>query len=278
MYNNRYKAYNLYQKQFNHPSFLPFFSTILDPFVNQITKMNIWLLFSLITFRIMRLSAQNCYPGYTQCAQEGGTCVISSNIQEGYISYGTSGRYNFVPFTNKKNDGSDLRIQCDNDHGDIYYGRTKYCCYKADSFTPFDNGNEYGYVTEGNYWNFPQGTNGIMRYGADEKYVYRVFSGSTAWCNNQFFNDIFYGVSKHCNMYSQAPTNFIPGPTSSQWTYCGDEGSDCSGIISGTRWIRYGDLGKYYYKYVSTSDGKVPCSNSFFEDPFPGENKNCWRS
>ena len=90
------------------------------------------LLLSLIIIKIFIIIiclSQNCPNEWNECASEGNDCDIPSTISEGFVSYGANGRFNLVPFTNNDINYSTLKIECDNDHGDIYYGTIKYCCY-----------------------------------------------------------------------------------------------------------------------------------------------------
>lgn len=54
------------------------------------------------------------------------------------------------------------------------------------------------------------------------------------------------------------------------WSYCASENQYCS--FSGTRTVRYGANGKYYYKTFSNG---VSCSNYIFSDPIFGIVKQC---
>lgn len=215
---------------------------------------------------------------YVYCANEGGDCRITDTIKEGYMSYGANGRFNLIPFTNTKTDGTDIVIECDNDHGDIMPGRGKQCCVIA-ADTGFDESTFTGTLQEGNrYWSFSGGNGFVsMRYGTDGRYVYRVIgNGAKAWCNNGFFNDPVRGTGKHCNWNPREPAAL----GSATWTYCASEGQDCGGLDrASTHWIRYGDNGNYFYRLVmAKNDGKIPCNNNMFDDPLKGNGKYCWRS
>jgi len=233
---------------------------------------------------IIQSSSQSCPSGYTLCAREAGSCSIPSYIQQGYISYGASGRFILTPFSNTKNDGSNLITRCDNDFGDVRFGTVKYCCFKSSNYV-LDISRDSGYIAEGQSWNFGAANfinrNIVMRYGANEKYFYRVFAGSIGYCNNNYFNDPIYGQYKHCNYYTSplGTAKPLPSPISGQWKFCSDENTDCSGLPPRTEtWIRYGANGKYHYKYVMpASDGRIPCDNAVFDDPIRGTPKDCWK-
>ena len=54
------------------------------------------------------------------------------------------------------------------------------------------------------------------------------------------------------------------------WEYCANENGTCS--FSGTKTVRYGRNGKYYYKDAT---GSIGCSNGVFGDPLGGTVKQC---
>jgi len=195
------------------------------------------------------------------------------------MSYGADGRWTLVPFTNDHTDGTDITIECDNDHGDVFPGRRKYCCYH-EAGTGFDGPFEGHLGENGGAWYFSDGRVGrpwTMRYGTGSRFTYRVIDGKAdGHCTNSFFNDPAYGHRKHCNYRNEA---YMVPRTESDWTICGNEGGECSGLDQNTaQWVRYGDDDHYYLRLViSSNDGKVPCSDAFFEDPISGSKMHCWR-
>jgi parallel beta-helix repeat protein len=56
----------------------------------------------------------------------------------------------------------------------------------------------------------------------------------------------------------------------SEWTFCAFESEFCA--FSGTRQVRYGANGSYFYQTLS---GGTPCTNSVFGDPIVGTLKHC---
>src|SRR5262245_33271369 len=100
-----------------------------------------------------------------------------------------------------------------------------------------------------------------VRYGANGGYVYKTLTDGTA-CTNSVFGDPAPGILKQCEIGSAASTN--------SWTFCASEGGFCG--FTGTKVIRYGAGGLYYYKVVS--DG-TSCANSVFDDPVVGTVKSC---
>ncbi|MBI4708916.1 MAG: hypothetical protein HY764_01775 [Candidatus Portnoybacteria bacterium] len=59
-------------------------------------------------------------------------------------------------------------------------------------------------------------------------------------------------------------------PSGQNWSYCANENGHCS--FSGTRSVRYGANGSYYYK---TFTNGISCSNYIFGDPIFGVVKQC---
>jgi len=195
------------------------------------------------------------------------------------MSYGTSGTFTLVPFTNDHTDGTDISIGCNNDHGNVIPGSTKYCCYvQADigidhTFYGHKYGNDGGWRAKSGdaLW--------TMRYGTGSRFTHRVIGGTaTGWCNNDFFGDPASGHPKHCNYWFSGPSA-IPR-AESDWTICGNEGQFCKDLeTSSAQWVRYGDDNHYFYRLViSKATAKVPCSNTFFDDPIHGTVKYCWRA
>jgi parallel beta-helix repeat protein len=73
------------------------------------------------------------------------------------------------------------------------------------------------------------------------------------------------GQTKSCSF-----TVTVTFSTSSDWTFCAAEGGFCA--FTGTRQVRYGANGSYFYKTLS--DGTA-CTNSVFGDPIVGVVKEC---
>jgi hypothetical protein len=113
-----------------------------------------------------------------------------------------------------------------------------------------------------------------VRYGANNSYVTKTFTGS-AVCNNSNFGDPAPGYAKSCAI-SGTPTTTSPTPTPvptpapATWTNCSGENGTCS--FSGTRQVRYGANNSYSTK---TFIGAASCNNGTFGDPAPGYVKSC---
>ena len=114
-------------------------------------------------------------------------------------------------------------------------------------------------ATEGGFCTFT-GTQQV-RYGANGSYFYQTLSGGTP-CTNSVFGDPIYGVVKQCAIPA--------GASIDEWTFCAVENQTCA--FTGTREMRYGANGSYFYKTLS--DG-TPCTNSVFGDPIYGVVKQC---
>jgi len=107
-----------------------------------------------------------------------------------------------------------------------------------------------------------------VRYGANGTYFYATVTGSVA-CSNAQWGDPSFGFVKACAYTSAAPTS-TPTATTSSWVNCANEGGVCA--VSGTRNVRYGANGSYFYKTVT---GQISCGNGAWGDPLFGVAKSC---
>ena len=98
-----------------------------------------------------------------------------------------------------------------------------------------------------------------VRYGADEKFEYRVYSHGVS-CNNKQFGDPASGIVKHCDTANLT-----------QWKFCSNENGLCD--FKGVKAVRYGAEGNYDYRIYS--DG-VNCNNNELGDPAHGIVKHCY--
>jgi len=96
-----------------------------------------------------------------------------------------------------------------------------------------------------------------VRFGAQGKYHYGIFSGPTP-CDDSAFGDPDPGVYKSCAHSSEL------------YTICAKEGQTCS--FSGTEEVRYGLNGQWATKITT---GPVACTDHTFGDPFPDVVKQC---
>jgi hypothetical protein len=106
-----------------------------------------------------------------------------------------------------------------------------------------------------------------VRYGANGIFVYKTATGSIACNNTAFGRDPLYNTAKFCAYDAGNQTLSVPATT---WTNCVSEGGVCS--YSGTKQVRYGANGVFFYKTVA---GPVGCNNSIFGDPLVGVPKSC---
>jgi hypothetical protein len=116
-------------------------------------------------------------------------------------------------------------------------------------------------------------TSVTVRYGANGTYAYKTVTGSVG-CTNNIWGDPLFGIVKACD-YTSTTATPAPAPTPAPtpgtgWVNCASEGGVCT--ISGTRNVRYGANGSYYYKTVT---GQVACNNNVWGDPIFGTVKAC---
>lgn len=121
-------------------------------------------------------------------------------------------------------------------------------------------------ATEGGTCSF-SGTRQV-RYGFNGSYYYRTVTDSVA-CTNAVFGDPLPGSLKYCDYASTTSSSPPPDPTVS-WTSCATEGGTCA--FSGTRQVRYGASGNYFYR---TATATIGCNNTVFGDPYPYHLKYC---
>lgn len=117
---------------------------------------------------------------------------------------------------------------------------------------------------------------GLVRYGADGRYVYREVRNATLACDNTMFGDPAPRRGKSCDvLYTQSGGgdggwgNGSPG--GSDWVNCAREGGVCR--LPGPATVRYGAEGNYAYERFN--GGTVRCDNGIFGDPAPRRGKGC---
>ncbi|MDB4976806.1 MAG: endoglucanase [Myxococcaceae bacterium] len=118
-----------------------------------------------------------------------------------------------------------------------------------------------------------------VRYGDEGHYVYKSFSGGVACRNDAFGGDPHpSSLSKTCALQTTSSTA-VPAPapapidtSAKTYTTCANEWGTCA--FSGTKVVRYGDLGHYVTKVFS--NGAACRNDSFGGDPHPGSlTKTC---
>jgi len=183
--------------------------------------------------------------GWTQCANEGGTCTFSGTRE---VRYGSG-----TTFVSRTVSGS---VACSNAvFGDPTPNVAKTCSYAATAWTQCAN--------EGGTCTF-SGTHEV-RYGSGTTFVSRTVSGSVA-CSNAVFGDPTPNVAKTCSYAADSTT----APAAETWSTCAGEEGLCT--FSGTRDVRYGAGSSFVTR---TFTGTVACSNSIFGDPALGVVKSC---
>jgi len=114
-----------------------------------------------------------------------------------------------------------------------------------------------------------------VAYGRNGKWTFQDFTNIDSTllninCNNNGFGEINYGAKKIC-CYNSFATNG-PSTSESSWTKICNEGN--KPMVS---WglVRYGANNRYTYRY---SEGQLFCNNNYFNDPYSGKEKACYRS
>lgn len=119
----------------------------------------------------------------------------------------------------------------------------------------------------------------MVRFGADERYVFRLSREALACEIDTFGSDPAPGVVKRCEVSREWRSDSRynnwrrPGDSdASGWQLCAYEGDYCRVPAEATQ-LRYGQDGRYVERSAS---GGIPCNNSSFgRDPYPGVAKQC---
>ncbi len=210
------------------------------------------------------------------CAPEGETCRFRGASE---VRFGEGNRYVI-----RRAFGS---VRCDvSDFGDPAYGVTKHCEVRREAALGGGWGGSGGSGSSGGSWGggdtnwrycAAEGqtcrVNGRaqVRFGDGQRYVTRTVSGEVS-CSTQLFGDPSFGKLKHCEVQSSGWGGAGGSGGSVQaWSRCASEGQRCE--FSGRTQVRYGTLGRYYYR---DAWGGVACdSRSFGGDPYPNKVKSC---
>lgn len=114
---------------------------------------------------------------------------------------------------------------------------------------------------------------GAVRYGAQNRFVYREVRNATLQCDNSMFGDPAPGRSKRCEvrLYDDGGGWGGGGDEGYGWTRCAREGENCR--VDGAATIRFGVDGRYYERQVR--GGNIFCGIQTFGDPAPRERKAC---
>ncbi len=197
------------------------------------------------------------------CAPEGETCRFRGASE---VRFGDGNR-----FTTRRAYGS---VRCDvTDFGDPVYGVTKHCEVRREA--AIAGGGWGGSGGSSSNWRYcaAEGqtcrVNGRVqvRFGDGQRFATRTVSGEVS-CSTSVFGDPSYGQVKHCEVQA---SGWGGSGESTAWNRCAREGERCN--VSGRVQVRYGTLGRYYYRDVW---GGVNCdSNNFGGDPYPNRVKTC---
>jgi hypothetical protein len=188
-------------------------------------------------------------PGYTSCADEGGTCAVPGYGRN--VAYGANGAFSY-----RVTSGS---TPCTNAaFGDPLYGVVK-ACYLPSAGGPADGWTQC--ATEDN--TCPAVPGQPVAYGAFGAFVTVTANGDTP-CTNATFGDPVYGEAKACYTASGSPPGYR--------TTCAAEGGNCG--FGGMQTVAFGARGRFVYKSFT---GGIPCTTgAFATDPLPGVQKSCY--
>jgi len=112
-----------------------------------------------------------------------------------------------------------------------------------------------------------------VAYGAGQTFFYRTMAGGTP-CTNAVFGDPIVGSAKACYTHDDAaplPSTDTSGSNLTGYTFCANEGGDCS--FTATKSVAYGAGQKFIYRMMT---GGTPCTNAVFGDPSFGAAKGCY--
>jgi len=184
-------------------------------------------------------------PGYTRCADEGGTCTFGRTVD---VAYGAHGLFNYRC-------GVTGAVTVSN----AAFGDPIFLAAKAGYFR--NAGGPVGYTwcaDEGSTCSFTVATD--VAYGANGLFNTRTGVTGTVTANNATFGDPIANVAKAA--YYRTSANRT-GPAG--YTWCADESGSCS--FTRAVDVAYGANGIFNYKYGVT--GTVSFNNPGFGDPLP---------
>jgi Bacterial alpha-L-rhamnosidase 6 hairpin glycosidase domain len=188
--------------------------------------------------------------GYTQCANENGTCTINGTAD---VAFGLNGAYRFTVATGG--------IACDSDvFGSDPLPGTAKNCYVATAGTPPGNWTSCAAEKSSCAVTGSQ----PLAYGADGAYWTTMSNGTTTCSNDVVGVDPVFNVAKTCYSWTGPPTGYD--------TRCAAENDNCA--FDGRRTVAFGADGDFVYK---TFTGGVSCTNTAFgTDPIFDVAKSCY--
>jgi len=200
--------------------------------------------------------------GWQRCAGQDEVCRFEGRA---LVRYGVGGRYAYKVGMH--------RLLCDQyEFGDPAFGQVKQCEFTRDlDAAPGGMGPQIAEAWvpcagEGDICRFNGSAR--VRYGVDQRYVYRNATGSIR-CSVDVFGDPAFGTPKRCEYQLHGS-----GSASSErgWDYCASEGGTCR--FSGAAEVRYGAKGRFVTKRAING---MPCGvEAFGSDPIFGEKKSCF--
>jgi hypothetical protein len=175
------------------------------------------------------------------------------------VRYGADGRFVYGVYENG--------VRCSNETFGVDPARgVKKHCYVEDMKWNISNIKNWNFcANEGSRCQF-MGIKAV-RYGADNRFSYNVFSNGEACSNGAFGGDPARGVKKHCYV---GELNWNLSSTGA-YKLCSNEGKTCS--FNGIKAVRYGADGRFRYGVFLNS---ILCNNLVFGDPAPGIQKHCY--
>ncbi len=187
-------------------------------------------------------------PGYTKCADEGGTCAASRTVD---VAFGAHGLFNYKCSVTGSVAANNATF------GDPIQGAAKAAYYR-------NSGGPPGYTwcaDEGGTCSLSVASD--VAFGANGNFNYRYGITGTITANNATFppNDPAPGVVKSA-YYKVSGTR--TGPDG--YTWCADELGTCS--FTRAVDVAYGANGSFSYKYGVT--GTIRFENATFGDPASG--------
>jgi hypothetical protein len=201
---------------------------------------------------------------FTFCAFKGGTCTVPGTKS---VRYGTSTSFVVKTVTNS--------IPCtDAAFGVLLNKLPKDCRYitmpvpSEAKWTSCAIEDQTCVVNNG-----PTPTPKLVRYGANNAYVYQVVSSLNIICSDQAFgSDPIPSAVKEC-LFIDLPT--VGGTI---WTQCAIEGGQCSSGSNGARTVAYGYAPAAAFNYKTlTSSFPIACTAAVFSgDPYPSAAKTCY--
>lgn len=201
---------------------------------------------------------------FTFCAFQGGTCIVPGTKS---VRYGTSTSYVVKTVTN--------HIHCtDSAFGVMHNNLPKDCRYIT---MPVPSEAKWrSCAFEGQTCvisNNPMPIAKLVRYGANNAYVYQVVSALNIICNDQTFgSDPIPSAVKEC-LFIDQPT--VGGTI---WTQCAVEGGQCSSGSNSARTVAFGyaPAAAFNYKTLTSSFPTACTAAAFSGDPYPGMAKTCY--